>query len=142
MADLIGEAVYKDRVRQLEETDPAAPETWDPIHQDLINNDVYLKGKVDTVTGEVEAARGAEASLSDRLNQLELETSSGSASFAGPGGTTITHNLGHINYRVRVTPTQDPGGYLGEVWVIKAANTFVVYNSGKWTGSFEYQVLT
>ncbi|WP_027364030.1 hypothetical protein [Desulfotruncus alcoholivorax] len=142
MPDLLGQNTWKDRVRQLEETDPAAPSTWDPIHQDLINNDVYLKTRFDATKTEVENARGGYANLDARLDQMELETLSGTGNFAGPTGATVTHNLGHTNYRVRITPTQNPGGYLGEVWVVKAANTFVVYNSGKWTGGFDYQILT
>lgn len=64
----------------------------------------------------------------------------GSANFAGPAGVTITHNLGHTNYKVMITPTADPGGFLGEVWVVKAANTIVVYNSGSATTSFDWQI--
>ena len=142
MPDLIGENTWKNSVRQLQETDPAAPSTWDPIHQDLINNDVYLKTRVDATAGEVNAARAGRPNLNDRLNQMQLETLSGVGNFAGPVGTTITHNMGHTNYRVRITPTENPGGYLGEVWITKAANAFVIFNSGKWTGSFDYQVLT
>lgn len=142
MADIIGQSVWKDRVRQHETTDPVAPTTWNPIHTDLINNDVYLKGRVDGVDNEVQAARGGYGNLDARLDAMVLATQNGASNFAGPAGVTITHNLGHTNYRVRVTPTVDPGGYLGEVWVVKSANTFVVYNSGKWTGAFDWQILT
>ncbi len=142
MPDLVGQEAWKDRVRKLEETDPAAPPTWDPIHQDLINNDVYLKARFDATKSEVETARGGHANLDSRLDQIQLETLSGSGNFAGPSGTTVTHNIGHTDYMVRITPTDDPGGYLGDVWVVKAANTFMVYNSGKWKGSFDYQILT
>lgn len=142
MPDLIGQDVYKDRVRELEITDPAHPSTWNPNYQDLINNDVHLKGQVTGVQDEIAAARVAEATLNDRITQLQLETSSGSNNFGSISGTTITHNIGHTDYRVRITPTADPGGYLGDVWVVKSANTFVVYNSGKWTGAFDWQILT
>lgn len=139
---LTGVDVYKDNVRELVETDPAHPTTWNPIHQDLINNDVHLKTQLTGTQNEIATARAGEASLNDRITQLQLETSGGSDNFGSEAGTTITHNIGHTNYRVRITPTADPGGYLGEVWVVKAANTFVVYNSGKWTGGFDWQILT
>ena len=54
MADIIGVNSYKDRVRKLEPSDLGVPETWDPIHTDLINNDVYLKGQVDLVKDKLE----------------------------------------------------------------------------------------
>ena len=65
----------------------------------------------------------------------------GSATFAGPAGRTITHDLGHTDYHVTVTPTDDPLGFLGEVWVIKSANAVVVYNSGSATTSFEWRIV-
>jgi len=65
----------------------------------------------------------------------------GSATFAGPAGRTITHDLGHTDYNVTVTPTDDPLGFLGEVWVIKSANAVVVYNSGSATTSFEWRIV-
>lgn len=139
---LVGADVYKDNVRELVETDPAHPTTWNPIHQDLINNDVHIKTQLTGTQSEIETARAGEASLGDRITQLQLETSGGSDNFGSEAGRTITHNIGHTDYRVRITPTADPGGYLGEVWVVKAANTFVVYNSGKWTGGFDWQILT
>lgn len=64
----------------------------------------------------------------------------GSANFAGPNGVTITHNLGHTNYKVMITPTADPQGFLGEVWVVKSANTIVVYNSGSATTAFDWLI--
>jgi hypothetical protein len=42
MGNLNGVASYQTFVRGLQTTDPGAPATWDPIHQVLINNDVYL----------------------------------------------------------------------------------------------------
>lgn len=64
----------------------------------------------------------------------------GSGSFGSSAGWTVTHNVGHTNYRVLITPTQDPQGYLGEWWVLKQANTFVVYNSGAALTSFDWEV--
>jgi hypothetical protein len=65
----------------------------------------------------------------------------GSANFTSTTGTTIPHAIGHTNYRVSITPTQNPNGYLGEVWVIKATNSFTVFCSGSATTSFDYIAL-
>lgn len=64
----------------------------------------------------------------------------GGSAFGGLAGKTITHNIGHVNYRVLITPTADPKGYLGEWWVLKQANTFVVYNSGSAVTAFDWEV--
>jgi hypothetical protein len=65
----------------------------------------------------------------------------GANTFAGDTGKTITHNLGHQNYKVAIIPTADPDGYLGDVHCIKADNTVVVYNSGDADGAFEYLII-
>lgn len=56
-------------------------------------------------------------------------------------GRVLTHNLGHTYYMVVINTTANPGGNLGEVWYDKAANTVTVYNSGSFTGAFEYAVI-
>lgn len=117
--DLIGTAVFKDRVRKLEPSDPAIPETWDPIHQDLVNNDVWLKNKVE---------------------QLSVESSHGESNFASTNGATVIHSLGSTDYMVSVIPLADTGGDLGDVYVTKAANAFTVYNTGGFTGLFRWQM--
>jgi len=61
--------------------------------------------------------------------------------FAGSAGQTITHNLGHTDYRIIINPVADPGGFLGEVWISKAANTAVVYNSGSAAGNLDYVII-
>lgn len=61
--------------------------------------------------------------------------------FAGPAGQTLTHNYGHTNYQVLINPKADAGGLLGEVWIVKAANTAVVYNSGAAVTAFDYTIL-
>ncbi|QWK20799.1 hypothetical protein [Thermus antranikianii] len=55
MAELIGNpnGTFQDRVRKLEPTDLAVPETWDPIHQTLITNDVILHGRVVALEDQV-----------------------------------------------------------------------------------------
>lgn len=121
MAVLTGTPVYKNNVRKLEPTDPAAPATWDPIHQDMINNDVYLKQQVDL---------------------LYVQTSQGEANFASTNGVTVAHNLGSTAYMVNITPLTDTGGDLGDIFITKAANAFTVYNTGGFTGLFRWQMTT
>ncbi len=60
--------------------------------------------------------------------------------FNGSAGRTITHNLGYTDYQVIINPVADPGGFIGEIWFSKAANTVVVYNSGSATGNFDYVI--
>ena len=61
--------------------------------------------------------------------------------FAGVSGRTITHNYGHTDYQLIINPVADPGGFLGEVWFVKANNTVVVYNSGIASGNFDYVLI-
>jgi hypothetical protein len=67
----------------------------------------------------------------------------GSDNFTGDGGeTTIAHELGgEVIFNVIVTPTTNPGGYLGEVWVRKDATNIYVGNSGSHTGAFDYTIV-
>lgn len=61
--------------------------------------------------------------------------------FASSTGYTITHNYGHTDYQLIINPVADPSGFLGEIWISKAANTAVVYNSGSATGNFDYVII-
>lgn len=63
------------------------------------------------------------------------------STFQGASGRTLTHNYGHTNYQVLINPTADTKGLLGEVWVSKAANTAVIYNSGAAVTAFGYTIL-
>jgi hypothetical protein len=68
-----------------------------------------------------------------------ISSTGGTASFAGSGAEiTIAHGVGAIPSGVSATPTVDPGGYLGEVWVRKDATNIYVGNSGSFTGSFDW----
>jgi hypothetical protein len=101
----------------------------------------HATGGTDTLTpGDIGAASAADlaAHLADTVQAHKVYF--GSANFAGPAGVTITHNIGHTNYKVMITPTADPGGFLGEIWVVKSANTIVVYNSGSATTAFDWQI--
>jgi hypothetical protein len=54
MANLNGVAAFVSYLRRLETTDPRHPDTWNPNYQQLINNDVYLKQKVEEATADIE----------------------------------------------------------------------------------------
>lgn len=50
MADLTGTPTYLNTLRQLEPTDAAHPNTWNPNYQALLNNDAFLKQVVDALS--------------------------------------------------------------------------------------------
>lgn len=67
------------------------------------------------------------------------QLSFGSANFTGNSNyTSIAHNLGNTPSFVIATPTSNPDGYLGEIWVTKDATNIYVYNSGSHTGTFDW----
>lgn len=68
---------------------------------------------------------------------------SGASTFAGSSGRAITiATMGSTAYIPLIIPTADPGGNLGEVWVvINSATQFTVYNSGTATTAFRYKVI-
>lgn len=74
------------------------------------------------------------------INGIKSYTLIGASNFNSTLGRVISHSIGHTNYRVMLTPTQNPNGYLGEVWVEKSMNSFVVKCSGTATTSFDYIV--
>lgn len=84
----------------------------------------------------------------DKIAELETTIANksdihltGTSNFASTTGVTIAHAIGHTTYRVYVTPTENPNGFLGEVWVIKATNSFTVFCSGSSTVAFDYIAL-
>lgn len=103
--------------------------------------------------------------LSTKLNDLDLEITSlntrlleistsinsvqdkvillkGTSTFNSIVGKVITHALNKTDYTVSITPTGNPNGTLGEVWVVNAENSFTVYCSGTNTSTpFTYIVV-
>lgn len=66
----------------------------------------------------------------------------GTSSFVGGGGeVTIAHGMGKIPLSVYVTPTSNPAGYLGEMWVRYDATNIYVGNSGSHTGAFVWTAI-
>lgn len=69
-----GSPVYKNSIRGLETTDPVHPSVNNPVWQDLLDNDAYLKNRIDGVDTlnlgpRVTALEGLNAG--PRLNSLE-----------------------------------------------------------------------
>lgn len=63
----------------------------------------------------------------------------GTGNFLGDSAeVTIPHGLGALPRCVTVTSTEDPGGYMGEIWVRKDATNIYVGNSGSHTGAFDW----
>ncbi|MFA7505729.1 MAG: hypothetical protein WCZ28_13605 [Burkholderiaceae bacterium] len=67
MANIAGEPTFQPHVRQLETTDPKHPDTWNPNYQVLINNDVYLKGEVETVFDQL-------GRMDERVDTIEVDS--------------------------------------------------------------------
>jgi len=56
---------------------------------------------------------------------------SGSITLQGQDGVTVIHNKGDTNYIVKVMPKSlDALGHVGDLAVVKSANSCVIYNSG------------
>lgn len=142
MSQLVGQNKYKNAIRKLLETDPGHADTFNPLYQDLINNDVHLKAEISATQAEIAQARGGKASLHARLLAIESETLQGESTFGSAAGRTVSHSLGHTGYIVNVVPLEDTKGDLGDVHITRAANAFTVYNSGGFTGTFRYQIQT
>lgn len=91
MPDLVGQSVFKNTIRAMEETDLNHPSTFNPVYQDLLNNDVALKEQADANTTGLNNTQNevqnhindlsAHGNLSMKLNivdlAIELETLKG-----------------------------------------------------------------
>ncbi|SHK93139.1 hypothetical protein [Desulforamulus aeronauticus] len=107
-----------------------------PLGNEIVSRQAYVEN-LDIV--DQHAAKRTD--LSEHLAQVIHPKLNGTANFNGAIGTVIPHTKGDTNYFVGVTPVANPAGYLGEVWVEQAANSFSVKCSGIATTSFKYVVL-
>jgi hypothetical protein len=82
------------------------------------------------------------SNLVNAINEIKQQIMRGASTFNGNTGTVINHSIGHLNYSVSVTPTGNPNGYLGEVWVEKSINSFKVYCSGTAKTSFDFTLIS
>ena len=65
----------------------------------------------------------------------------GSSQFNSTKGVVINHYLNTLNYNVSITPTSNPNGKLGEIWVEKNRKYCTVYCSGSTTETtFDYLI--
>jgi len=55
---------------------------------------------------------------------------SGTVALGGQDGVSVTHNLGHANYQIKLTALHR-ADRVGDFWYTKSANTLVVYNTGE-----------
>lgn len=62
----------------------------------------------------------------------------GTGIFNGTEGTIIRHEFGNTSFAVAITPTANPNGTVGEVWVRKTNTLVVVYCSGDGKIPFDY----
>lgn len=141
MANLAETVQYEAGVYQLEEVDPVqggANGIDNLPHKHLANRTAWLK----TIADEVVAARTGFTNLDARLDSLQAQTQQGESTFASTAGKTVTHAVGHTNYIVNIAALGDTGGDLGDVYIVKAANAFTVYNTGGFVGAFRYQIVS
>ncbi len=64
---LTGNGTFKDTIKEYDASTPVIYTVYNEVHQDLINNDVYLKNRVDGVDDEIVQARDGNTSLADRF---------------------------------------------------------------------------
>lgn len=62
---------FSNALDELTTSSVAHPDTWNPTHEKLLNNDAYLKKEQEKAASELQGARGGKASVGERLNQME-----------------------------------------------------------------------
>lgn len=65
----------------------------------------------------------------------------GEGKYNGPSGVIYDHFLGHTQYNVHITTTEVPVTGVGDIWVAKEKNRFIVYNSGTPGYSFDWTLV-
>lgn len=80
-----------------------------------------------------------------RMPLAKIIAQSGTAYFTGTSGQTIpllfrVEGLDATDYEVLLNPIEDPDGALGEIWLTKLSDRFIVYNSGSGRTEFSYRV--
>jgi hypothetical protein len=73
-----------------------------------------------------------------QINQPSTQVLSGVENFTGPAGVKVNHNLGHLNYRVQITPSQQPNVGIGDIWTEKYPTYFIVKCSGEVVTTFDW----
>lgn len=93
---------------------------------------IRLKTKVETMDSDITELKSKTSTFNTDIINLKTKSikKSGSSTFNSTEGIVITHNLNTSNYNVTITPTSNPNGQLGEVWVVKDLNNMTVFCSG------------
>jgi len=66
---------------------------------------------------------------------------SGTINLNGTTGVMVTHNLGHTDYVVMVTPSETPNTGLGDIYVEKAPTTFTIFITGLATTEIDWMLI-
>lgn len=110
----------------------------DDFFSELKLNLEELDTRLGTAEGDLSTAQGDISDLESALGSLPA-AAIGTDSFAGISASVTVTFSGRdtTDYHVSITPTESPGGNLGEVWVtVDDADNFTVYNSGTATTGF------
>jgi hypothetical protein len=94
----------------------------------------------DNKIGSLSQLNNPASSVVEAINNIKGYTIRGSADFNSTIGTIIPHPVGSLDYTVLITPSQNQNGYMGEYWVEKAMNNFIVKCSGTAIFKFDYIV--
>lgn len=143
MANLKETATWEAGIFQIETTTPALGGEDGPVNtapRQLANRTQYLKTQTDALNKAVAAGAGSAGSIDARFRAVEKTSTMGDFQYGGTDGTTVPHGIGNTNYSVYVTPSEQTGGDLGDVYIEKSQNSFTVYNSGGFTGNGRYQI--
>ena len=91
------------------------------FYAQLSDEITILEGKINELEKEIRTIKN---------NTEKITPIYGSGTFNSLDGYVINHYLNTLNYTVTITPTSDPDGKLGEIWVIKSQKYCTVYCSG------------
>lgn len=98
------------------------------------------------LSDEIKILQNNIGSLNNEFNTLshdieKMKPIYGSGIFNSVNGYKIYHYLNTLNYNVSITPTSNPNGKLGEIWVEKTRKECIVYCSGSTTlTTFDYLI--
>lgn len=77
--------------------------------------------------------------IEGNIQHLQDTVARGTSTFAGQGNErVIAHGLGATPKAAYATPTEDPQGRLGEVWIRMTSTHLYVGNSGSFTGGMSW----
>jgi hypothetical protein len=90
--------------------------------------------------GNIITATNVESALQEIMNKVNTKQLF-TGNFNGTTGAVFSHTKGDLNYHVNVTPTENPNGYLGEIWIEYSALNFKVCCSGSAITSFSAEMV-